>query len=491
MNGLHCASTNSDPEPRLLSRSTADEVPLTFIQEWWWKEARLRRPAGYTHVYERRCCASVRILGRLNIQFLRTAFNEVVRRHESLRIHLEIVDSTLRQNIREPSDYTLELIELTQPPGPDNEAEARRLLEEVVYEPTEAVFGARLVKLGNDDHALIVAMPHIIADGVSVGILFRDIWTSYAQALRAQPLALPKIAVQYGDYAVWLRKTQPWWLRTHGQHWKERLEGVRHVPFQGDEGIACAEHHEIVVFPIQLGQSLSARLREVSRAERTTLNLTILAAYIATILRWQDRRDWVVGVWVNGRDRPMLENVVGFFATVLYLRIQLSETDTFSDLLRTVATEYRLACQHNDAGRLSVAPIGSDLERVAFFNWVPMQASSGVMPPVWPMGETDPAKVLKFEPFRISHRNVDFEGTRFSPDPRITLADSANGVSGAFCYRSNLFKPATVEGFSRNFARFLQKFADDQRARITTISYDPPERASGDSTTPTSPRKGD
>ena len=451
----------------VVPRRRSDRAPLTFSQQWYWRRFACGGAKGTPRI-----AAAVRLSGRLNLDALLASFAELVRRHETLRTRIVAVDGILCQQIDVNDDYELEVTDLTDLLDSEREPNARRLIEALAArsEPLDAghLFSAQLLKLADDDHVLMVAVDHMVCDGASIGVLWREIFDMYAQSAAGQVCKLPPLPFQFADYAIWQRQTDAQWTAKHGAYWRERLAGARPVRLStgtwrsDDVGVRWA------MLPIRFDKVLSRQLRELSRRERTSLVMTCLTAYAAVILRWCGETDLVIPFPSIGRPLPELENAVGFFGTPVMLRVQLQAQDSFTELLRQVTREYAVAYEHNDAGR-SVAQVPSpEFVRNPTFNWIPSEFNMRPVGQLGPVQTEEPVRVAQF-PFADTQREDD------SWDQELVLQISESGleVVGDLWYRSDLFARTTVERFARNFRMFADKLTEEPGVRVASVTCGP------------------
>ena len=459
-------------EPPFARRAPSDPVPFTFTQQWWSSAIQsFVTPNGSDPCNMRLCCEAIRIYGRLDLGSLRRSFEELIQRHESLRTRMVIVDGVPMQEVCRAHPCELEFIDLSWMSPKHIQDEARRLAVDLVYESVGPWFAARILKLGDHDHVLIVGINHVIADGVSMSILSRDLWALYSQSVRGLPGLLPDMPIQFADYAVWQHRNAKWWMDERGGYWKERLADAPGPQFP-HEGLTKGAHARSMNCSIKFGESLSAGLRELSRRECTTLVMSVLTIYAATVFRWQGTRDLVVRFMTTGRDCSELENIIGFLASVLHFRIQMDEDDTFLSLLRRVSSERNIAYQNNDYGRMSVLSPMLDCQRSTFFLWQ-LRADLDHEGTVRILTvHADDA--LTAEPFPTTPVTdiVWYCDTQRPPeDPGLELWDSVNGITGVISYRSDLFSSDTIERFCRNFRSFAAGILARPRARIMELCY--------------------
>src|SRR6266540_7310153 len=138
---------------------------------------------------------------------------EVVRRHEVLRTRFEVEDATPVQVIAPELKFELEVEDLSALAARECEAEAQRRAQEEAAQPFDLEHGpllrARLLRLGESEHWLLLTLHHIVTDGWSSGVLRRELSVLYEAFRAGRPSPLPELPVQYADYAVWQRE----WLR--------------------------------------------------------------------------------------------------------------------------------------------------------------------------------------------------------------------------------------------------------------------------------------
>jgi hypothetical protein len=363
MQGRETQTLASPPELTQLDRSAPIEprpagciVPLTAEQQRLFNIWKRADPDGRP-LSVRMCAGATRIVGPLNVGLLQTSLAMVVRRHESLRTRVVTRDGITTQQIDAPGAYRLEVEDLSGLPPKEAESDAKgrayAFQNQKIDLSAGPVFEARLFKLSEHEHVLMLAIDHIVSDGVSNSVLTRDIWVAYDDAVSGRQSSLPSIPLQFADYAVWQARTHQAWKREHEAYWMEHLAGTGYVaipaspaPLGDQPAKGCT-----VYFPF--GAALSAGIREAAKREQTTPSVVGLAIYALAMSLWCRLDDLVIRCPVSGRrGRPELENVIGFVANVLYLRIRIRGNDSLRDLMAQAAREMRNAFEHLDFDRV-------------------------------------------------------------------------------------------------------------------------------------------
>ena len=159
----------------------------------------------------------------------------LVRRHESLRTTFSVVDGDVDsdpvQVIHEPSDCSLDFVDLTGLEEEPRGRETDRLIQEESQRPFDLqqgpLFRARLLRLSDEEHILLLTLHHIVSDGWSQGVLCRELSALYNAFSHGKPSRLPELALQYADYAAWQRSwLQGETLERQIGYWKQNLQGA-------------------------------------------------------------------------------------------------------------------------------------------------------------------------------------------------------------------------------------------------------------------------
>jgi hypothetical protein len=455
----HPNRMESVPTPR----PPSDRAPVSFPQQYLWNLLDLENKPSMRWV-----AAAIRLSGSLDIGFLRQGFQTLIHRHEALRTRIVVFDGVPEQYVDKAGEYTLDSLDLTSLPLRARELDARRLVEQVVNEPifvgVGPLFAARLLKLDHCCHVLVVATDHLISDGASLGIIWRDLLTLYSQSVRGQFHSLPGIAVQYPDYAAWQQKTNHFWMQKHQAYWVRRLAGTRRLHLFEQKETASVSEMKWARLPIKFGKTLSNDLLKISRRGRTSLVMSVFTAFVALISRWCNVADLILPFGTGGRAYPEVDNTVGYFGTAIFLRIELLEGDTFLDLLSRVTQEYATAYDHNDSYRMLVHMRGPEFTLNPLFNWIPHEFNMNATCSNNLLQLHDSLTIDPFD-FAITPR----DDQNLDNEPRLDISDSKDGVIGTIGYRADRFAPNSVERFAQSLVLFAQKMAREPASRVKAV----------------------
>ena len=330
-------------------RSGTGPVPLSFAQQRLWLLDRLE-PGGTTYNVP----YAYRLTGPFSLQVLQRALTEIVNRHEVLRTTFRIEGEAPVQTVGGSSIVEVHVRDLGALQESERESALHSLGAEELRRPFALDRGplmrVEVARLSDTDHVLFLTFHHIVFDGWSEGVFFRELQTLYQAFLRNDASPLQGLTLQYADYAVWQRE----WLRgdvleRQLSYWRGRLGGDLPVlELRGDRPRPPRQTFRGTTQLFKLDSELHRQLVRLSQAEGVTLYMTTLAAFTVLLWKYTGQHDVVVGTPVAGRTRRETENMVGFFVNTLVIRTDLSGNPTFRELLRRIRESTLGAFDHQD-----------------------------------------------------------------------------------------------------------------------------------------------
>jgi amino acid adenylation domain-containing protein len=337
------------PADAIRPRGEPGPAPLSGAQQRLWFLHQMDPSSGAFNIP-----LVLRLRGALDAGALERALAGVVRRHESLRTVFVLSGATPVQEVRPVPARVLATEDLSALGPEEREAAARARVSDEADAPFDLaagpVFRALLLRLADDDHVLVITLHHIISDGWSTGVMYRELAALYGAYTRGEPSPLPPLAIQYADYAAWHRaRLAGPEFRRQVEYWRQRLAGAPVLldlptdrPRPAVQGTGGAAHR------LRIPRAVFDRLSEVARAEGATPFMALTAAWGALLHRWSSQDDVVLGTPLAGRTRPETEPLIGFFVQTLALRLDLSGDPTFRELLGRVRNTTVEAYAHQD-----------------------------------------------------------------------------------------------------------------------------------------------
>ncbi|MFL5538334.1 MAG: condensation domain-containing protein, partial [Longimicrobiaceae bacterium] len=243
-------------------------LPLSFAQERLWFIDRLEPGSAVYNIP-----VAWRLGGALDEAALERALGEIVRRHEALRTVFAEVDGSPVQVIAPFGAFALAVEDLSRLGEADREAAVRRRAAEEARRAFDLsagpLFRAALLRLGAEDHVLLLSVHHIVSDGWSLGVLYRELSALYAAYHEGGESPLPELGVQYADYAVWQREQlEGEALEQQLGYWRERLaDAPALLELPTDHPRPAVQTHRGAHVRAPFPDALAERLRALGRRE--------------------------------------------------------------------------------------------------------------------------------------------------------------------------------------------------------------------------------
>ena len=308
-------------------------LPLSFAQKRLWFLNRLEPDNPFYNI-----ALALRLDGALDILALQSALADIVERHEILRSTYHDADGGPVQRIHAAADMPVVLHRMRSDED-EGDASIDRLARDEARLPfnleTGPIIRATLVEIDEVQHALLITMHHIAADGWSMGVLVQELTTAYEARSVGRQAALPALAVQYADFAAW----QQDWAAGEGyaretDYWRRQLAGYpAELGLPSDRPRPSVQSFAGGSIRFAISTRTSERLSALGRECDATLFMTLLAAFAALLSRHAGQHDLMIGSPVAGRTRSELEALVGFFVNTLALRLDTSGDPTFRALI--------------------------------------------------------------------------------------------------------------------------------------------------------------
>jgi len=430
--------------------TTEHAAPLSFAQQRLWLLDRLI-PLGSVYNIQH----ALRLSGELDEAALRSALNEVARRHEVLRTRFGMQDGEPVQVIAPELLIALTKDDLGHLAPHERESEARRRSLAAVDACFDLARGplirAQLLRLEPTVHWLLITLHHIVTDGWSSGVLTRELATLYNAYRRGETSPLPALPVQYADFAVWQRQ----WLQGAAvdklvKYWRAALAGLPNLELPSDRPRPAAATYRGERIEIAIPEALVRSLKAVGRGESATVFMVLLAAYQVLLSRYSGQDDVAVGVPTAGRGRSELEPMIGFFVNTLVLRGDLSGNLSFRQFLARVRGRALDAYTHQELPfeKLveELAP-KRDLSRNPLFQ--ASLALNNTPPGRW---DVDGLDVTKIDP--IHRSTAKFDLATF-------LIEDAGKFTGYMDFATDLFDRATMKQVADHFLHLLEAIVAD------------------------------
>jgi len=443
--------------PAITAAGRDGTLPLSFAQQRLWFLAQFKGASAAYHMP-----GGLRLQGELDRLALIKALARIVARHEALRTTFVVHDGEASQRIL-AADIGFALTEHDLSGVADAEARLDRLAAAEAAMPFDLEQGplirGRLVRLAKDDHALLVTMHHIVSDGWSMGVLTRELTALYEANVRGKEDPLPPLLVQYADYAVWQRR----WLagevlKRQAKYWKEALTGAPALltlptdherPAEPDYAGASVE--------VRLEPKLSRALKELSLRHGMTLHMTLLAGFAVLLARLSGQDEVVIGSPVANRSRAEIADLIGFFVNTVALRIDVSGSPSFWEVLGRAKAVSLSAQEHQDLPFEQVVEIVQPPRSMSY---------TPVFQAVFAWQNVPQGK-LELSGLKVTPVDSGPEAAKF--DLTLLLEEAGEEIEGRLIYAKTLFDGATIERWVGYWVRLLEGMVADESQAVDRI----------------------
>jgi condensation domain-containing protein len=295
--------------------------PLSFAQSRLWVLRQLEGPnPAYHHTL------GVHFEGALDAAALARCLARLLDRHEALRTRVVAAGDEPLQAAAACVPLPLGGADLRGLPPAARAVEAERWTAAEAERPFDLaaapLLRLRLLALAPAQHTLLLTFHHLVADGWSLAIFLDELAELYRAAVLGREADLAPLPFQYLDFARQERRYD------EGGRAALALPVDRPQPAPADHR---AGSHGLVIAP-----EVAERLAAVGARAGVTLALTLFAATAALLARCGGQDDLVLGTVVANRDRREVEPLVGCFADLLALRLDLAGEPPFTELLGRV-----------------------------------------------------------------------------------------------------------------------------------------------------------
>lgn len=455
-----------NPQPVGDATAPIDDVfvfPATVGQLGFWYLDQLRPGDPVYNVPIR-----YRLQGPLDIAVLERALNEIVRRHEALRTTFAAQNGVAVQIVAPRLKVPLPMDDLTGIVAPDRDAQCEEAIAIEGRMPFALTKGplvrARLFRLGDENHVLVLTYHHIIVDGWSLGLITDELAALYGAYTLGLESPLDEPSIQYGDFAVW----QSEWLKCKDlddqlAYWTEKLRDLPTFELPADQSGLPEQSPGGAIESRFLPEPVRAGLSALCRKEKVSPFMVTLAVFQALLQRDTGKNDIIVGSVQAGRGQPEVEPLVGLFINPLVLRTDVSGNPTFVELLGRVRETVLQAFANRDApfGRVvdAVQPKRDPSRHPLFqINFLHQRAF------LWPRS----ASGLNLTP-------VPSLSTGSMFDLNFFLIERAEGLQAACDYKTERYSAARIRRMLEHFQSLLTAALADPSRRISDLPLGAPE----------------
>ncbi|MEK7357492.1 MAG: condensation domain-containing protein, partial [Bdellovibrionota bacterium] len=309
--------------------------PLSYQQE---QVVFFQTLAPSTNAYNSQ--STIKIRGPLDLGLLARAINAITARHELLRTTYTHIEHEPVQIVHDEFLTEIPLFDLTK------HSEPTKRRDELILETLQTVFDLSklplakwaVLKLGDVDHDLVLVEHHIVHDGWTLSIIFRELEEFYGAFLERRDPRLTDLPVQYRDFASWQRENiEKDYFSSQLEFWRNELDGApKSTPLPYDFARPRKQTFRGDLISIDLPERLATRMKGFSKENRFTFFEIMFSVFSILIHKLSKESDVCIGTALANREKPELASLIGMFVNVVVVRSRLDSAATFRDYVSMI-----------------------------------------------------------------------------------------------------------------------------------------------------------
>ncbi len=320
--------------PSIPHREAGQPAPLSAAQHQMWLIEQMN-PGIAAHNIP----VAFRLGGILDTAVLEEGFNQIIQRHESWRTTFGTRDGDSFQQVHAKCRIRISHEDFTRLPPEQCEDAARSRAAAEGVTPFDLgclpLLRVSLLKLAEEDHILLVVVHHIVADGLSLSLIFDELDAFHRDAKRGGAVQLPELRAQYADFAAW--QAQELSAERNSEqirHWQQVLSGeLPALELPADHPRPPRQSFAGSHISFAIARDIAQSLRAIAARERCTFFTVAFAAFHVLLMRHSNNAQILIGTPVARRPLPEFEPLIGNFLNVVTLRGDASGDPAFTEFL--------------------------------------------------------------------------------------------------------------------------------------------------------------
>ncbi|PYG84940.1 surfactin family lipopeptide synthetase A [Ruminiclostridium sufflavum DSM 19573] len=440
LKGLH------QGEERVVAKvNRSQDLELSFAQErLWFLDQLIPGNVAYNN------SVAWRLKGEIDVIALKRSLQNLVDRHETLRTTFELKGDRPIQKIYTNVSLSFKEIDLSK----ENKEQQEELVSNMVVNEARTpmnltegpLFRGMLIKLQPYEHILMLNPHHIISDGWSWSVLFKELEAMYLSEIEGKALVLDSLEIQYADFAKWQKEyLQGEVLDQHLSYLRNKLFGAPALL-----GLPCDfQRPKLQTYNgkrkyIEIPKLHTKQLKKISIQKNVSLYMILLTFANLLFYAYTGSEDLCIGTPVASRNQKECESIFGFFVNTLVLRNQINKDMTFDELLIEVRETCLEAFEHQE---IPFEKLVEELNVDRNTSYSPLVQTMFVLQDV---KEAD----FKIKGIEVAPYVFDRKTSRFELE--IYLWESGEQLEGYFEYNTDLFKETTIERMMANFLYIIE-----------------------------------
>ena len=408
------------------------ELPVSYAQERLWFIDQ------YAHNSIYNMAGAANLIGKLDIQVLEKTFSEIIRRHEVLRTNIVTINKVPSQRIHTNPKFKLKTLDFSHLQEQEANEKILKRIQIETDKPfdlaNESLIRLELYKINDENHIIFLNKHHIVSDGWSISVFYKEITKLYKAFSENKPSPLPELGIQYADFAVWQRKhIGGQILNNQSEYWKSKLTNTPILELPTDRIRPSEQTFKGASMRFLLDKAVSEKLYAFSKDNNVTLFMTLLSVFNVLLYKYTGQEDICVGSPIANRTRIEIEPLIGFFVNTLALRSSLSSDMKFDNLIKQIKETTLDAYANQDIPFEKVVEIVQPERNLSYSSLFQVMM----------VLQNNPTSEISFGELSLNPIEYDHIVSRF--DMVLEFEETPMGLRGRIEYNTDLFDKDRIE----------------------------------------------
>ncbi|MDF2802807.1 MAG: amino acid adenylation domain protein [Anaerocolumna sp.] len=392
--------------------------------------------------------SAMEIEGILDIDKINNALKQLVSRHEAFRTSFEIIDGEIVQRVHEKCNINLEHYTLQ-----GKQQEFLKGLIKPFDLNNDSLIRIAIIRVDEDKNILFTDMHHIISDGVSISIFFKELFQLYNNE------ALGEKELEYKDYSQWQKEYRnSEYFKDSEKFWEKHLSGelpVMNLPIDHPRQNVKSFEGDYINFSVS-GLEYE-NLRSIAYDTGTTTFMILYSIECLLLSKYTSQEDIIVGSVSAGRKQKEIQDVIGMFVNTLAIRTYPKGEKTFRKFLLEVKETILEVFDNQDY----------QFEEIIDKLKIKTEASRNALFDTLFSYENVSDYEFGINGLKIKAVDLEYKVSKF--DLSLMAEEKKDGLYFRLEYNCELFNRDTVERFKTNFLNLLTKIPSQINNKLSEI----------------------
>lgn len=411
----------------------------------------------------------ITLRGPVNRNILEQSFNAILSRHESLRTGIETINDQPVQIIRKYALHEIEVHDLSGLSSKEQEKYYGEIIQQqrnIIFDLSQPpLFSTKLVKLNDNYWKFLFTVHHLVFDGWSSTVFFKELGENYQQLLSDGKVEQPPLKLDYVDFAIWQHEYLTSGIAERQlAYWRQKLGTVNPMPrLPFTTGTHHHNHKAGKRCSITIPPELTEKLHLLASRSHSTLFMVLTAVLQTQLFRYTGALDITTGTSIANRNHAGTDDMIGLFINALPLHNSFAGNPLFSAILKEVHGTTLNAYENQD---LPFEELLGDLRG---------QHASDSIFKVSLLLQNLPFDKMEFSGIKMTYNEIGNETSKL--DILITFEERDNELAGWLEYNSSLFSEDIIKQIAETYVALCSQVAENPAKPVAAYTCPLPEAA--------------